>query len=154
MRTYRHVATGLSLVLVLGFSIGRGQDRSPGRRALDPKTVSVRLLLGVGDPEEQTWSGKATLDQGEVVDLEGWRFRQGDRIQGNDAWESASHATTAGKKAAAKNKKGAAKKKQGQQAAAKKKGAARKAPGDTKAGGGGGGGVGPIAPSGVIVTVK
>ena len=136
MRTYRHVATGLSLALVLGFSIGRGQDRSPGRRALDPKTVSVRLLLGVGDPEEQTWSGKATLDQGEVVDLEGWRFRQGDRIQGNNAWESASHATTAGKKAAAKNKKGAAKKKQGQKAAAKKKGAVRKAPGATKAGGG------------------
>src|SRR4051812_26258861 len=120
MHAYRYMAMGLSLVLVIGLSIGRGQDRPPGRRPLDPKAVSVRLLLGVGDPEERTWSGKATLDKGEIVDIEGWRFGQGDRTTGNNSWEAASHLTTAGKKAANKNANGTAKKKGGKKAAGKK----------------------------------
>src|SRR5215216_1590903 len=111
MRIHRIVAMVVCSGVVLGLSAGRGQDPAPARRVLDPKDVSVRVLLGVGDPQERTWGGKATLDQGEIVGLEGWRFRQGDRVTGPGSWESSSHLTTAGKKAAAKtNKKGAGKK--------------------------------------------
>src|SRR5262245_28614631 len=113
MRIHRLLATVLCSGVVVGLTVGRGQDPSPAPRVLDPKSVSVRVLLGVGDPQERTWGGKATLDRGEVVGIEGWRFRQGDRLTGPASWESSSHLTTAGKKAAAKNKKGAAKNKKG-----------------------------------------
>src|SRR6187549_3868424 len=102
MRTHRIVATLLCSGVVVGLTVGRGQDPSPVRRELDPKAVSVRVLLGVRDPQERAWGGKATLDRGEVIGIEGWRFRQGDRVTGPASWESSSHLTTAGKKAAGK----------------------------------------------------
>ena len=37
--------------------------------------MAVRLMLGVGDAEPQAWDGKVTIDQGEIVALEGARFR-------------------------------------------------------------------------------
>src|SRR4051794_30270857 len=117
MRIHRIVATVLCSGVVVGLTVGRGQDPSRAPRVLEPKAVAGRGLLGVGDRQEQTWGGKAALDKGEIVGIDGWRFRQGDRITGPGSWESGSHLTTAGKKAAAKNK-GAAK--------TNKKGAAKK----------------------------
>src|SRR5262245_33523072 len=104
MRIHRIVATVLCSGVVVGLTVGWGQDPAPWRRVVEPKSVAVRVLLGVGDPQERSWGGKAALDRGEIVGIEGWRFRQGDRITGPAAWDSGSHLTTAGKKAAAKNK--------------------------------------------------
>ena len=50
----------------------------PSPAPLDPDTVAVRLILGIGDAEPQDWSGRVTLDKGEIVDVEGVRFRDGD----------------------------------------------------------------------------
>ena len=45
------------------------------QRPLDPETIAVRLLLGVGDPRPRAWNGRVKVDRGEVVGVEGWRFR-------------------------------------------------------------------------------
>src|SRR4051794_12080561 len=165
MRIHRIVATVLCSGVVVGLTAGRGQGPSPLRRELDPKSVSVRVLLGVGDPQERTWGGKATLDKGEVVGIEGWRFRAGDRVTGPASWESSSHLTTAGKKAAAKNKaatgknakKGAAKTGTGKvsKKAARAARAAVKVPrGEVKKPAGSNQGGQAIAASGVILTLR
>ncbi|MDR3635277.1 MAG: hypothetical protein P4L84_15845 [Isosphaeraceae bacterium] len=139
MRLHRVLATGVSLATLLGLSVVQGQksDGEADRRALDARAFTVRLLLGVGDSQEQTWSGRVKLDKGDVVAVEGWRFRQGDRVTGADSWEAQSRLT--GKAA---NKKAANKK-----AAAKKQAALAKAAGA-------GGANQSVAPNGVIVTLK
>src|SRR4051794_34084547 len=117
MRPVRSFATGMTLLSVLGLTTvmaQRGAQTATGRRALDPKVVTVRLLLGVGDREPMDWSGKAAIDQGEVVGVEGWRFRQQDEVIGSNAWAARTRPSL----------KGAAKK-----ALAKKKAAILKAPG-------------------------
>jgi hypothetical protein len=135
MRSRRSVSAGLTLLGVLGLSAAWAEPRPapPERRRLDPDVVAVRLLLGVGDRQPQTWSGRVAVDKGEVVGVEGWRFRAGDRVTGKDAWEARSRLI---RKAAAK--KGMPK---GQPAAK----VAPKGPGT----------VGPqVAPNGVIVSLK
>ena len=72
--------------------------------------IAVRLVLGIGDPTPQDWTGRVELDEGEVVGIEGLRFRDGDTITGRDAWKTSSRLIRkATKKAAAKAKRQAAK---------------------------------------------
>jgi hypothetical protein len=113
MRPLRSVAAGLTLLGVLGLSLitvqvqaQRGARGQGERQPLDSKAVTVRLLLGVGDNQLTTWDGKVALDQGEVVGIEGLRFRQSDEVKGNNAWSARTGASgkAAGKKAAAKKK--------------------------------------------------
>jgi hypothetical protein len=157
MFSYRHVVTGLTLGTLMMFSIVWGRNPLPQRRELDAKTVSVRLLLGLADRQEGTWTGKVTVDKGEVLDVEGWRFRQGDRVTGPNSWEAMSRLTAAAKKAA--NKKAANRKAAGKKGAnrkaANKKGAIRRAqlPAATKKAASGPG-ASPVSPNGVIVTVR
>ena len=76
-------------------------------RALRADAVAVRLMLGVGDAQPQAWDGKVTIDQGEIVALEGARFRAGDAVTGPDSWKARSAAApkaTAQAKAQAKAK--------------------------------------------------
>src|SRR5262245_56792084 len=160
MRLHRIVAMVLCSGVVIGLTVGRGQDPSPPRKVLEPKAVAVRVLLGVADPQERTWGGKAAVEHGEIVGIEGWRFRQGDRTTGPSSWESSSHLTTAGKKAAAKNK-GAAKNKKGAGKSATgkvNKKAARTAvqvaQGEVKKPAGSNQGGQAIAASGVFLTLK
>ncbi len=87
----RHI---LVICLLLLTSIGRSevrawQDPAP-RRALDPNRFVIRLLLGVGDDATRSWNGEVRLDQGEVVGLEGWRFRKGDELTGPRSWRAQS----------------------------------------------------------------
>jgi hypothetical protein len=65
---------------------------APEIRALRADAVAVRLMLGVGDTEPQAWDGKVTIDQGEIVALEGARFRTGDAVTGPDSWKARSAA--------------------------------------------------------------
>src|SRR4051812_26891683 len=86
MRTRQWQAVVLTWLGVLGASaVSAQRDEAPPRR-LDPDAITVRLLLGVGDGQTQTWSGKVTLDKGEVLGVEGYRFRKGDRVTGRDSW--------------------------------------------------------------------
>ncbi len=82
----------------------------PGRRTLDPSLVAVRLMLGVGDEAVSPWGGRVRVDKGEVVGVEGARFRRGDRATGPDAWEAKSLVI---RKAAAKKKATATRKEAG-----------------------------------------
>ncbi len=153
---HRLIAVALGLVAIVGVSVALAQipATQPAPRALDPDVVAVRLILGVGDATPQDWTGRVTLDKGEVLDIEGLRFRDGDVVTGRDAWKTRSRLIR--KTAAAKN----AAAKAGQQATTKpKKNAAAKArqqaAAPTKAIGGGPGTTGPtVAPNGVILSLK
>ena len=106
MRSYRSLAVGLTLLGVLGVSAVSAQNRrnadEQARRPLDPDVIAVRLLLGVGDRQVQAWDGRVKLDKGEVLDVEGYRFREGDELTGRDGWKAKSHVIrkVAAKKAA------------------------------------------------------
>jgi hypothetical protein len=108
------IVVALSLLALLGVSVSVAQlpsaDGAP--KPLDPDTVALRLILGIGDGVPQDWSGRLALDKGEIVDMEGLRFRDGDMVIGRDSWKASSRlirktATpkeVAAKKAAAKAK--------------------------------------------------
>jgi hypothetical protein len=77
-------------LLIAGLSLPDGHAQDPGAvgRPLDGKTVSVRLMLGVGDTQSENWNGQVKLDRGEVVGIEGWRFREGDLVEGTRGWQA------------------------------------------------------------------
>src|SRR5215213_9254196 len=79
MSAHRPLALGLGLLGVLGLSAVWGQTGAAARpeRPLDAGTVAVRLRLGIADRQGQAWGGRVSLDVGEVIAVEGWRFRQG-----------------------------------------------------------------------------
>jgi hypothetical protein len=137
MRSLRSFATGLSLLVVLGLTTvhaQKGPATGPERQTLDSKATTVRMLLGVGDPQGGDWGGKVAIDKGEVTGVEGWRFRGDDAVKEGNAWGARTRPSV----------KGAAAKKQ---ALAKKKAAVLKAPGSNQP-------VGPTVPNGVLVTLK
>ena len=84
------------LGLMAAWSLPRVQSAPPPtregaeQRPLDTETTVVRLLLGVGDPEPRSWNGRVTVDKGEIVGIDPWRFRARRRVTGPDAWESRS----------------------------------------------------------------
>ncbi|WP_422923565.1 hypothetical protein [Singulisphaera sp. PoT] len=128
----RLFALAFSIVGVLGVSgvLAQKEEPAPASRTLEPEVVSLRILLGVGDTQSRPWGGKVKVDKGEVTNVEGYRFRKGDRVSGKDSWE-------------AKNplvRKNAAKKAFAKKAAAKGQAVAAAGPG--------------YAPTGVIVGVK
>jgi hypothetical protein len=109
MQVRRMMAVMVTVVLVVGLSVALAQ-RPPEQSAavpLEPDTVAVRLILGVGDELPEDWSGRASLDKGEIERVEGLRFRDGDRATGRAAWKARSRLirkTAVGKKAAARAK--------------------------------------------------
>src|SRR4051794_21245758 len=136
MKPRSPIAVALSVSAFLGLAMAMARQAPPTPRPLDPGAVSVRLLLGVGETESKNWSGRVRLDKGEVLGLDGWRFRQDDRVVGPDAWEARTRALL--KNANPVNKKAATNKKK---AAAQKKAAA-------------GAPAAAAVPNGVIVTLK
>ena len=105
----RLIAVALSLLALLGVSVSLAQRPAAdgAARPLDPDTVAVRLILGIGDEAPQDWSGRLALDKGEIVDIEGLRFRDGDLVIGRDSWKASSRLIrkpATPKKAAAKAK--------------------------------------------------
>ncbi|MFO0908568.1 MAG: hypothetical protein U0794_09425 [Isosphaeraceae bacterium] len=99
----RTIAVGLSSLVVLGATLGFAQraaeeaaleptyaSEAPGLDRLDPNVIAVRLLLGETDNAPRSWSGRVKLDRGEILAVEGGRFRKGDAVQGRDAWTARS----------------------------------------------------------------
>ena len=95
MRTHRLAALALSFLAPLAASAVLGQKPEAGLKKgvekLDPELTCVRVLLGVGDTSAQDWSGTASVDRGEVVSVEGYRFRKGDDFTGAAGWIAKSH---------------------------------------------------------------
>jgi hypothetical protein len=153
MRVRRSLVLASSLLGVLAVSASLAQQ-GPAlvsarptwvqAKPLDLGTVAVRLILGLGDLTPADWSGRVRVDKGEIVDVEGLRFRQGDEVTARDAWRA--HSVTIRKtpqKAA--GKKAAQKVKAAQKAKAAAAAVAKGGPGNT----------GPtVAPNGVVVTLK
>jgi hypothetical protein len=148
-------ATGLSMLVLLGLTSVRGQkaDTGPRARELKPDVVAVRLVLGVGDTEPDAWGGSVEVDKGEVVGVEGWRFRPGDRVTGPGSWLARSRLRPQAKKAQAK---GGQQARQGQvaKAPARAKAQAKKAAGADHKEATVAQPIGPVATSIVVVTVK
>jgi hypothetical protein len=151
MRLRRAAATAMTLVGLLGISAvwGRIEQAGPAAdaRPLDPEVTSVRLLLGLGDDEVERWDGKVSLDRGEVLAIDGYRFRAGDSIDGRAGWKADSDLIRT--KAAAK----AAQKKAAQKKAARKKAARKQAEPKAVVKGPSTDGR-EIAPNGVVIDLK
>jgi hypothetical protein len=109
MRLPRFLAAGLTTVCLLGASVVLAQkdETKPAARPLDPSVFAVRLVLGQGDQASRSWNGRVKVDRGEVVGVEGWRFRKGDLVTGRDSWEAKTRTI---RKAAPKKQQAAAKK--------------------------------------------
>jgi hypothetical protein len=95
MRTRRAVATALTLTGMLGISAVWARIEQAGAvadpRPLDPEVISVRLLLGFSDQKVERWDGKVSVDRGEVLAIDGYRFRAGDQADGRTGWKASSH---------------------------------------------------------------
>ncbi|MHB1562447.1 MAG: hypothetical protein ACYC61_33820, partial [Isosphaeraceae bacterium] len=138
-------AVATTLAVVAGLSTSNARQAAPGApapRPLDPGITAVRLMLGIGDAKPQDWSGRARVDKGAVVAVEGGRFREGDEITGADSWKAQSCLVrrAAARKAAAQPK------------AAMKKAAGKQANGQRPTGPGT---FGPaVSPNTVVVSIK
>ncbi len=108
----RLIAVVLSVLTVLVvsqiFSIGptaaQNAQADALARPLEPESVPIRLVMGIGDSTPTDWSGQVSVDKGEVVSVEGLRFRAGDEVNGKSSWKASSRLIrkTAARKAAAK----------------------------------------------------
>ncbi|HEV3259005.1 MAG TPA: hypothetical protein VG013_19190 [Gemmataceae bacterium] len=52
--------------------------------------VAVLIEIGLKDSKPTSWSGRAKVSGANVVHREGYRFRDGDRLVGSDAWQASS----------------------------------------------------------------
>ncbi len=78
MRAYQGVAAGFSLLGLLVMSAASAPPDAPAAPArIESGTIAVRLLLGEGDENPQSWDAKAIVDRGEVLRIEGYRFLRG-----------------------------------------------------------------------------
>ena len=140
----RTLGAGVSFLALLAASAVPAQREGPGAgpAALDPDAFEIRLLLGVNDDRPVAWNGRVSVDQGEVLGVEGYRFRDGDAVDGRDAWKASSRfiRRAAAKKAQAKAKAVAKAKAKAQAQSKEVGGAATSGPA--------------VAPNGVIVALK
>jgi hypothetical protein len=95
----RLFALWLSGLTVLGvspeFALAQRAAQNPAAqtatRPLDERVVPIRLILGSGDASPSDWSGRASVDKGQIVAVEGMRFRAGDEVSGSGSWKASSH---------------------------------------------------------------
>ncbi len=69
---------------------GSGQSKggsTPPASALASNTMSFRVVFGEKQERGDDYSGSITLSQGEVVNLEPWRFFDGNVLEGDHAWK-------------------------------------------------------------------
>ncbi len=80
--------------------------------------VGVRLRFGLTDDSNTKWDGDARVAPGRVDSVSGWRFQQGDHVEGANAWKADTRPLTVRRTNAQKQKqKGAGKKKKAAAAA-------------------------------------
>src|SRR5687768_16823857 len=57
------------------------------------ETVALRVRFGMKDNDGRDWSGKLTPSKGDVKSMRGWRWMQGDKFEGNNAFTVATRRT-------------------------------------------------------------
>jgi hypothetical protein len=108
----RLLALAVTLVGLVGASAvvvpkGDAGPQAGSGPVLDPSVTAVRITLGIGDATPGRWNGSVKVDKGEILGVEGWRFRKGDMATGRDSWEARTHTI---RKATAKKANAAAQK--------------------------------------------
>jgi hypothetical protein len=77
-------------LLTVSATVAQQPTTPAGKKPLDPASVAIRLVMGFGDTSPRDWSGSVRVDRGEVVAIEGVRFRAGDLVTGKNSWKAAS----------------------------------------------------------------
>jgi len=91
--------TVLALALMVVLSALALQHESRGYPLLDwpakaagaPARSAVLIEFGLKDLSAKDWSGKADVSGAKVVHREGYRFRTGDTLDGQNGWTASSH---------------------------------------------------------------
>ncbi|MGO9914312.1 MAG: hypothetical protein ACLQIB_06295 [Isosphaeraceae bacterium] len=81
---------GVSQVFSIGPRAAQNAEAEGPARPLEEDSVPIRLIMGIGDSEPTDWSGQVSVDKGEVVSVEGVRFRAGDEVTGKSSWKASS----------------------------------------------------------------
>jgi hypothetical protein len=81
--------------------------------------VGIRVRFGLTDTANTKWDGTVTVEPGQVVSIDGWRFQQLDKVDGTTGWKADTRPLTVRRTNAQKQKeKAAGGKKKGKAAAA------------------------------------
>src|SRR3954465_12787647 len=56
--------------------------------------VGVRIRFGLTDKEPKKWDGTISVAPGKIERIDGWRFEDGDQIQGVTGWKAATRPLT------------------------------------------------------------
>src|SRR5262245_29933225 len=54
--------------------------------------VGVRIRFGLTDKMPTKWDGTVSVSPGTVERIDGWRFQDGDEVQGTTGWKASSRA--------------------------------------------------------------
>jgi hypothetical protein len=57
--------------------------------------VGVRIRFGLTDKAPTKWDGTISVSPGKIETLEGWRFENGDQVQGTSSWKASTRTLTA-----------------------------------------------------------
>lgn len=79
--------------------------------------TGVRIRFGLTDQSNTKWDGTVSVSPGRVVSISGWRFQQGDAVDGTTGWKAETRPLTV-RRSNAQKQKAAGGKKKGKAAAA------------------------------------
>ena len=54
--------------------------------AQDHSLCALNIEFGIKDNEPNTWNGSLSIDKGEIVELRGHQFKEGESIGPNNSW--------------------------------------------------------------------
>jgi hypothetical protein len=83
----------LALPLFVGLlAVGALCCAFAGARDAAAEEIGVRIRFGLNDEEPSNWDGRIETSQGQVTQLSGWRFIQGDTVEFKPAgWKASTH---------------------------------------------------------------
>src|SRR6516165_12477262 len=56
--------------------------------------VGVRIRFGLTDKEPKKWDGTISVVPGKIERVDGWRFEDGDQVQGTTGWKASTRPLT------------------------------------------------------------
>src|SRR5215468_3196597 len=56
--------------------------------------VGVRIRFGLTDKEPKKWDGTISVAPGKIERIDGWRFQDGDEVQGQTGWKASTRPLT------------------------------------------------------------
>src|SRR5262245_49617285 len=96
--TRRTLLLFTTLVVMLAIAALGSQQKKPtllvlewaAKAAPEQPPLAVLIELGIKDTEPTPGAGRATVTGAKVAHREGYRFRDGDKLTGTDAWQASS----------------------------------------------------------------